>query len=260
MCQFKSGVAVRVNESEVVVKFLPLNDSHYRIRNEFDIGEDNLCLSSYSTPVELIPTKLDFEDITCWQFVFDNQKPDWWVDGMTDQCIDQLLKAAKLDFDAIMNGQKCEDSLDLFYLTSIPEGFNPIVGANLWLHSLKSIPKGFSPVVGGDLDLKCLVSVPEGFNPVVGGCLILTSLIDVPEGFSPVTGENLYMNSLIHAPRGFNPVVGGGLWMADLISISEDFSPVVGKDLYLFSLMNIPDSARKNVSGRIHLKNLNQTP
>ena len=66
MCQFKSGVAVRISESEVEVKTLHMEDSHTEIREKFLIREDNFCLSRYNTPVELIPTKFDFEDKSCW--------------------------------------------------------------------------------------------------------------------------------------------------------------------------------------------------
>jgi len=43
------------------------------------------------------------------------------------------------------------------------------------LSSLTSIPEGFNPTVGGDLYLRSLTSIPEGFNPTVGGYLDLGS-------------------------------------------------------------------------------------
>ena len=173
MCQFKSGIAIQVSESEVSVRVLPLNESHANIRKKDNINEDNLGLSRYSTPVELIPTRLDFEDRSCWELVFDAGKPDWWVDCMDEQCIDQLLKAAKSDFEAVMSGEKYEKALDLRSLTSIPDGFNPTVGGDLYLHSLTSIPVGFNPTVGGYLFLNSLTSIPDSVRQNVKGEVIL---------------------------------------------------------------------------------------
>jgi hypothetical protein len=60
-------------------------------------------------------------------------------------------------------------------VTSIPEGFNPTVGGDLYLRSVTSIPEGFNPTVGGYLYLGSVTSIPEGFNPTVGGGLYLSS-------------------------------------------------------------------------------------
>ena len=234
MCQFKSGIAVRISESEVEVRISPLEDSHTKIREKFNISEDNLGLSRYSTPVELIPTKLDFEDNSCWKLVFDDNKPDWWTEGMYDQCIDQLFKAAKEDFDALMSGKEYPGSLDLSELTSIPQGFNPTVGGDLFLDSLKSIPSDFNPTVGGNLYLDGLTSILSNFNPTVGGNLVLNHLTSIPDGFNPTVGGNLVLDSLTSIPSGFNPTVGG--------------------NLLLVGLTSIPDSVRKNVKGKVYLK------
>ena len=214
MCQFKSGIAVRISESEVKVRTLPFEDSHTNIREQFNINEDNLGLSRYSTHVELIPTKLDFEDQSCWELVFDDKKPDWWTEGMTNQCIDRLLKAAKEDFDVIMSGKEHTGNLALMNLTSISSGFNP--------------------TVGGYLDLGGLTSIPDSFNPTVGG--------------------SLWLNGLTSIPDGFNPTVGGNLGLEGLTSIPSDFNPTVGGNLYLDGLTSIPDSVRKNVKGKVYLK------
>ena len=235
MCQFKSGIAVRISESEVEIRTLPFEDSHTNIREKFNISEDNLGLSRYSTPVELIPTKLDFEDNSCWKLVFDSSKPDWWEDGMTEKATIQLLKAAKEDFDAFMSGKEYPGSFDLNRLTSIPNGFNPTIGGSLRLKRLTSIPSGFNPTVGGDLRLDSLTSIPSGFNPTVGVDLWLEGLKSIPSGFNPTVGGDLYLDSLTSIPSGFNPTVGG--------------------NLCLNSLTSIPDSVRQNVTGKVYLKN-----
>jgi hypothetical protein len=232
MCKFKSGIAVRINESEVSVMVLDGLDNHSSIREKCNIKEADLGLSRYSIPVELIPTKLDFDDRSCWEFVFDADKPDWWTDGMTEQCFDQLLTAAKADFEAMMNGQKRERDLNLSNLTSIPEGFNPTVRGSLWLDKLTSIPEGFNPIVGLSLILDNLTSIPKGFNPTVRG--------------------NLWLNRLTSIPEGFNPTVGGALLLDGLTSISEGFNPTVGENLYLMGCTSIPEELKKNVKGNIY--------
>jgi hypothetical protein len=44
------------------------------------------------------------------------------------------------------------------------------------LRGLTSIPAGFNPTIGGDLYLRGLTSIPAGFNPTVGGYLELSGL------------------------------------------------------------------------------------
>jgi hypothetical protein len=98
-------------------------------------------------------------------------------------------------------------------VTSLPEGFNPTVGGDLYLRSVTSLPEGFNPTVGGDLDLRSVTSLPEGFNPTVGGYLYLDSVTSLPEGFNPTVGGDLYLRSVTSLPEGFNPTVGGYLYL-----------------------------------------------
>ena len=66
---------------------------------------------------------------------------------------EQFCKKHGLTEDQFLGKEKISGYLDLGSLTSIPEGFNPIVGCYLDLSSLTSIPEGFNPTVGGYLDL-----------------------------------------------------------------------------------------------------------
>jgi hypothetical protein len=145
--------------------------------------------------------------------------------------------------------------LDLRRLTSLPEGFNPVVGGDLDLRSLKSLPAGFNPIVGGNLDLYSVTSLPKGFNPVVARSLCLLDLTSLPTGFNPVVGESLYLHSVTSLPEGFNPVVGGNLELDSLTSLPEGFSPVVCDDLHLLSLTSLPDGFNPNVGGYLYLEN-----
>jgi len=106
---------------------------------------------------------------------------------------EQFKKQYNLTEEQFTGKQIVEGYLDLYSLTSIPEGFNPTVEANLNLSGLTSIPKGFNPTVGGDLYLSSLTSIPEGFNPTVGEDLYLRSLTSIPKGFNPTVGGDVYL-------------------------------------------------------------------
>ena len=69
--------------------------------------------------------------------------------------------------------------------------------------------------IEGCLDLDSLTSIPEGFNPVVGGYLNLRSLTSIPEGFNPVVGYNLWLDSLTEIPENFNPLIKGDIYIID---------------------------------------------
>ena len=135
--------------------------------------------------------------------------------------------------------------LDLSSLTSLPDGFAPIVGGDLDLRSLTSLPDGFAPSVGGYLvwghSLRCrmvsrllwavlciwgsLTSLPDGFAPTVGGSLDLRSLTSLPDGFAPTVGGYLDLRSLTSLPDGFAPTVGGSLYLRSLTSLPDGFAP-----------------------------------
>ena len=95
--------------------------------------------------------------------------------------------------DQFSGKERIDCTLYLDSLTSIPKGFNPVVGGDFYLDSLTSIPKGFNPEVRGDLYLGSLTSIPKGFNPKVGGSLILNSLTSLPEGFNPLIKGDIYI-------------------------------------------------------------------
>ena len=79
----------------------------------------------------------------------------------------------RLTDDQFSGKEKIEGHLYLNVLTSIPKGFNPVVGGNLNLRSLTSIPEGFNPVVGYNLWLDSLTEIPENFNPEVKGKIFI---------------------------------------------------------------------------------------
>ena len=46
------------------------------------------------------------------------------------------------------------------------------------------------------LDLDNIKTLPDGFNPTVGGNLYLNGITSIPEGFSPTVGCRLFLNGL----------------------------------------------------------------
>lgn len=150
--------------------------------------------------------------------------------------------------------ERIEGDLDLWSATSLPAGFNPVVGGDLYLHNLTSLPSDFSPVVVGDLSLLSLTSLPEGFNPVVGGYLDLDSLTSLPAGFNPIVGGTLFLDSVTSLPEGFSPVVGGNLYLRNLTSLPEGFKPNVGGYLSLRNLNSLPSDFNPVVGLSVYLK------
>ena len=112
---------------------------------------------------------------------------------MEYRMVEEFCKEKGLTIDQFYGREVFNGDL-LKSLTSIPEGFNPIVGGNLGLYSLKSIPEGFNPIVGSYLYLNSLTNIPEWFNPIVGGNLHLNLLKSIPKWFNPIVGGSIYYN------------------------------------------------------------------
>ena len=98
MCEFKSGVAVRISENEIVVRVLDGQDSHTEIREAFKIRDTGSALDRFHTPLELRPVK-SF-DLTDCKLVFDAGQPEWWTPAMTVQARRQLHAALVADLKA----------------------------------------------------------------------------------------------------------------------------------------------------------------
>ena len=88
MCQTRSGVAVKISESEIRI-YMSDDDSHNTIREEHHLRDDDGPLASRQTPVEFVPAT-DLLDLDTWEFVFDDSHPDWWTDSMTEQAVRQF--------------------------------------------------------------------------------------------------------------------------------------------------------------------------
>ena len=88
---------------------------------------------------------------------------------------EQFKKQYNLTEDQFVGKELIKGNLNLYPITTLPEGFNPTVGRNLYLYSVTTLPEGFNPTVGGNLNLPSVKTLPEGFNPTVGRDLILKS-------------------------------------------------------------------------------------
>ena len=158
MCKCISGIAVLSN-GKVKIYTSVKSDSHSDIREEYGIRDDNSPIADRQTPIELVPIT-GLTELKDMEFRFDDCRPSWWTDNMTDDAKRQLFRALKNRWD----GNKFEfiDYLYLSSLTSIPEGVTLSAGGYLDLSSLTSIPEGVTLSAGGYLDLGSLTSIPEG--------------------------------------------------------------------------------------------------
>ena len=158
MCQRKSGVAVRC-EGGVRIYTLLGEDSHTKIREAHHIRDDGSLAASRQTPVEYV-VRRDIRDTKDWEFKFDDARPDWWTDAMTESAKRQLASAAEADWDGDV--LKYSGNLNLRSLTSLPKGVTLKAGGYLGLDSLTSLSEGVTLEAGGDLDLDSLTSLPKG--------------------------------------------------------------------------------------------------
>jgi hypothetical protein len=165
----------------------------------------------------------------------------------------EFCKKHNITEDQFTGKEKIEGNLNLYSVTSLPEGFNPTVGGYLDLRSVTSLPEGFNPKVGGCLDLRSVTSLPEEFNPIVGGCLWLSSVTSLPKGFNPKVGGGLYLPVVTSLPEGFNPTVGGYLDLRSVTSLPEGFNPTVGGYLILRSVTSLPELFNPTIGEGLYL-------
>ena len=76
--------------------------------------------------------------------------------------------------------------------------------------------------VGGNLDLWSVTSLPDGFNPTVGGDLYLGSVTSLPEGFNPTVGGYLYLGSAINYKHSKKQVIINAIVWPDIKYIKAD--------------------------------------
>ena len=138
MCQCISGVAVLSGET-VKVFTSTKSDSHNNIREVFGIRDDNSPFADRQTPVELIPTT-SLTELKGMKFVFDDKRPDWWTDNMTDDATRQLFSALNNRWDG--NVFSLDGDINLGRLKSISAGVTLSAGSDLNLYRLTNIPKG----------------------------------------------------------------------------------------------------------------------
>jgi len=146
--------------------------------------------------------------------------------------MENFCKQFNITEDQFYGKEKIPGDLYLKSVTSLPEGFNPIVGGTLDLYSVTSLPEGFNPIVGGTLDLYSVTSLPEGFNPIVGGNLYLSSVTSLPEGFNPTVGRSLdlksgYSNQYTKLPENYMFTWENGKY----IKVDGIFAEVISKHL-----------------------------
>ena len=120
MCRSISGEAVLKDGERIKVYTSKVTDSHTEIRAEYNIREDDCGpAGARHTPVELVPMS-SLTDVKGMEFRFDDMRPDWWTDDMTESAIRQLYQAMKKRWKGKV--LKLGGNLNLESLTSLPEG------------------------------------------------------------------------------------------------------------------------------------------
>ena len=203
MCQAISGVAVK-SDDDVKVYTLRHSDSHEDLRKEYKIRDDGGAGATRQTPVELVMVS-DLFKVEGMKFQFDDKRPDWWTDSMTESAIRQLHKA----WMGRWVGKVLEFKGDLFLrsLTTIPEGVTIKSGGDLYLPSLTTIAKGVTIKSGGDLYLPSLTKIAKGVTIKSGGNLFLSSLTTISKGVTIKSVGDLYLRYLTTIPEGCKSIV-----------------------------------------------------
>ena len=150
MCLHKSGVVVRIDESEIRVYSLPKDDSHNNIRATFHLSDGPLA--DWTASVECVPVR-GLSNPDHYDFRFDAERPEWWTDGMTDQAKRELFRASQDELEGEWTNplhlDELRDARGLKRLTKTRD---------LYLSSLNSLDAGALPALAQT------------------GCLYLTSL------------------------------------------------------------------------------------
>jgi hypothetical protein len=97
---------------------------------------------------------------------------------MTQEIID-FCDANDITVDQFYGKEIIDHSMDLYYLTSIPDGFNPNINGYLNLINVKLLPDNFTPTIKGNLYLylNSISSIGNNFNPKIGGVLCINAKI-----------------------------------------------------------------------------------
>ena len=149
MCRTRSGEAVKQTRNRVKLFLSQTTDSHSEIRVEFGLNDDHLFDGRNRCPVEFVPTT-DLFDLDTWKFRFDEHRPDWWTDGMTDQCVRSFRDDLRPKLDAAEASGQWAGNLDLSGTPITSLGALTSVGGYLHLSGtqITDIPDG---VVNGKI-------------------------------------------------------------------------------------------------------------
>ncbi|MFA5186953.1 MAG: hypothetical protein WC551_10775 [Patescibacteria group bacterium] len=155
---------------------LPDSDSHEKIREKYSIRDGLGASASLQTPLEYYPTT-NLYDFSTYKFEFDDKRPEWWTDEMTESAIRQFQSDINFIIKSEFEGF---GDLDLRGLTSLPENAKLTAGGHLYLSGLTSLPENAKLTAGGHLYLRGLTSLPENAKLTAGGHLYLRGLTSIP--------------------------------------------------------------------------------
>jgi len=182
-----TGVAVLTGDTFVIRTHPNGKESHRDIREYYNIKDDNR-MGLRQSPIEYHPGR-SLDSCQDWMFVFDDKRPDWWTDNMTEKAERVLWQVYRARWD----GNKYSGDLilrDCTGLTSLPENLTCGDLDLRYCTGLTALPENLTC---GDLELYgCtgLTALPENLtcgDLDLSGCTGLTAL---PEN---LTCGNLYL-------------------------------------------------------------------
>lgn len=172
MSQFKAGVAIYKNDTEVIVHTLKGSDSHTAIREAHGICDELGAGATRQTPIELIPVgkaTLRRPDRQ-WELTFGAGRPSWWTDAHTKAARRQLSRAARDDWDG-----------DILHHDG-----------DLWLERISSLPAGVTVSATGDIFLGSLLTIPDRVTIRAGRDVYIGKVVEMSSR-SKIIATGIYL-------------------------------------------------------------------
>ena len=128
--------------------------------------------------------------------------------------------------------------VDLYSLTTLPEGTSFNNQGSVYLYSLTTLPEGTSLNNQGPVYLNSLTTLPAGISFNNQGYVYLYSLTTLPEGTSFNNQGYVYLGSLTTLPAGISFNNQGYVYLSSLTTLPEGTSFNNQGDVDLGSLTN----------------------
>ncbi len=198
MCETISGKAVLLDDNTIKVYTLRDSDSHTDIEKAFGIKDTEISLYRHKqTSVELIPVT-SLTDISGMKFKFDDKRPDWWTEEMTEFAKQELFNAFRSRWDG--NVYNFKGDAYFSSLKSIAENTTITSGGHAGFRSLKSIAENSTITIGGHAFFRRLESISKNSTINIGGDAGFRSLKSIAENSTITIGGDAGFYSLKSLP------------------------------------------------------------